>query len=64
MRAGSIPYEGIKFYSYAKFKEWLPHNRDGSQVMGLACECRVTTCSRRVSGSHDCPLPKEGRWRT
>ena len=29
---GSIPYEGIKFYSYAKFKEWLPHNPDGSQV--------------------------------
>ena len=41
MRAGSIPYEGIKFYSYAKFKEWLPHNPDGSQVMWLACECRV-----------------------
>ena len=23
---GSIPYEGIKFWSYAKFKEVLPHN--------------------------------------
>jgi hypothetical protein len=29
---GSIPYEGIKFWSYAKFKEVLPHNADGSQA--------------------------------
>ena len=28
---GAIPYEGIKFYTYAKLKEWLPHERDGSQ---------------------------------
>uniref|UniRef100_A0A7S0I1S3 ADP,ATP carrier protein n=1 Tax=Hanusia phi TaxID=3032 RepID=A0A7S0I1S3_9CRYP len=31
---GAFPYEGIKFYSYAKFKEILPKDEDGKQNVG------------------------------
>uniref|UniRef100_A0A7S4V0H8 Mitochondrial carrier protein n=2 Tax=Guillardia theta TaxID=55529 RepID=A0A7S4V0H8_GUITH len=31
---GAFPYEGIKFYSYAKFKEVLPKDQDGKQNVG------------------------------